>query len=198
VPTSIVNHDERLFAFSADGGHRASLARRASAFHEKPGCGGSEPGFLSAGPRRLRPSPTGLRASRLKCQPLNTQGVPIRIRKKPRAELTICRVFVRILVSVTVSPRHVAGMRRLRPALFLLYRRTMTSWPLHCQVREIIVTLPGTTYTVTYYKRDRSPQLLARLISDADDKRAPLKLSESLSGAWKAANSKARELGWIG
>ena len=75
----------------------------------------------------------------------------------------------------------------------------MKRWPIHCQVGddEIIVTLPGTTYTVTYYKPDRSPQLLARLISDADDKRAPLKLSEFLSEAWKAANSKARELGWI-
>ena len=75
----------------------------------------------------------------------------------------------------------------------------MTGWPLHCQVRddEIIVTLPGTTYTVNYYKPDRSPQLLARLISDADDKRVPLKLSEFLREAWKVANTKARERGWI-
>ena len=75
----------------------------------------------------------------------------------------------------------------------------MTGWPLHCQVGddEIIVTLPGTTYTVTYYKPDRSPQLLARLISDADDKRVPLKLSEFLREAWKVANAKARERGWI-
>ena len=43
---------------------------------------------------------------------------------------------------------------------------------------EIVVTLPGTTYTVTYYKPDRSPQLLARLISDKDDKRVALTLSE--------------------
>jgi hypothetical protein len=61
---------------------------------------------------------------------------------------------------------------------------------------EIIVTLPGTTYTVTYYKPERSPQLLARHISDTDDKRVAL-LSESLARAWHTANEKARELGWI-
>ena len=76
----------------------------------------------------------------------------------------------------------------------------MTSWPLHCQMRddEIVVTLPGTTYTVTYYKLDGFPQLLARLISDKDDKRLALTRSEFLRQAWKAANNKARELGWIG
>jgi hypothetical protein len=30
---------------------------------------------------------------------------------------------------------------------------------------EIIITLPGTTYSVTYYKPPNSPQLLARNIS---------------------------------
>ena len=71
----------------------------------------------------------------------------------------------------------------------------MTGWKLDCQVRddEIVVTLPG---TVTYYKPDRSPQLLARLISDKDDKRVALTLSEFLARAWQAANDKARELGW--
>ena len=58
--------------------------------------------------------------------------------------------------------------------------QNMTSWPLHCQTRddEIVVTLPGTTYTVTYYKLDGFPQLLARLISDKDDKRLALTRSE--------------------
>ena len=90
-------------------------------------------------------------------------------------------------------------LRQLRSAPFLLYRHPMTGWQLHCQVRddEIIVSLPGTTYTVTYYKPDRSPQLLARLISDKDDKRVALTLSQFLAQAWKAANDKARELGWI-
>jgi hypothetical protein len=62
---------------------------------------------------------------------------------------------------------------------------------------EIIISLPATTYSVTYFKRPNSPQLLAKNISQADDKRTPLKLSDFLARAWRAANSKARELGWI-
>ena len=50
---------------------------------------------------------------------------------------------------------------------------------------------------VTYYKPANSPQLLARRISDQDDRRVPMTLSEFLARAWKAANTKARELGWI-
>jgi hypothetical protein len=34
---------------------------------------------------------------------------------------------------------------------------------------DIIVSLPGTTYSVTYFKRPNSPQLLAKRISDKDD-----------------------------
>jgi hypothetical protein len=34
---------------------------------------------------------------------------------------------------------------------------------------EIIVTLPLTSYTVTYYKPARSPQLLAKRIASRDD-----------------------------
>ena len=62
---------------------------------------------------------------------------------------------------------------------------------------EIIVTLPLTSYTVTYYKPTNSPQLLAKRIADKDDPRVPVTLSEFLVRAWKAANDKARELGWI-
>jgi hypothetical protein len=62
---------------------------------------------------------------------------------------------------------------------------------------EIIVSLPGTNYTVTYYKPPKSPQLLAKRISNRDDPRSPTSLSEFLSQAWQAANDKARDLGWI-
>ncbi len=70
---------------------------------------------------------------------------------------------------------------------------------LHLEVvdDEIIVTLPGTNYTVTYFKPDRSPQLLARGIAEKDDPRTAMSLSEFLARAWKLANAKARELGWI-
>ena len=61
---------------------------------------------------------------------------------------------------------------------------------------EIIVTLPGSHYSVTYYKPAKSPQLLAKFISDRDDPRVAMKLSEFLALAWRLANDKARELGW--
>ena len=37
---------------------------------------------------------------------------------------------------------------------------------------EIIVTMPGTSYTVTYCKPANSSQLLERHIAESDDKRA--------------------------
>ena len=62
---------------------------------------------------------------------------------------------------------------------------------------EIIVSVPRSVYTVTYFKPENSPQLIARRISDRDDPRFPMKLSEFLARAWRLANDKARELGWI-
>ena len=62
---------------------------------------------------------------------------------------------------------------------------------------EITVSLPGTSYSVTYFKRANARQLLAKNISNTDDFRTPLKLSDFLSHAWQVANDKARELGWI-
>ena len=62
---------------------------------------------------------------------------------------------------------------------------------------EIIVTLPGFRYSVTYYKPDRSPQLMARNIPTKDDPTAAITGSEFLQAAWWLANNKARDLGWI-
>ena len=62
---------------------------------------------------------------------------------------------------------------------------------------EIVVTAPFTSYTVTYYKPAKSPQLLAKRIASRDDPTSAMTLSEFLARAWKAANDKARELGWI-
>ena len=62
---------------------------------------------------------------------------------------------------------------------------------------DIIVTMPGSGYTVTYYKPAKSPQLLAKRIAETDDPRCDLSLSEFLAAAWHLANLKARELGWI-
>ena len=63
---------------------------------------------------------------------------------------------------------------------------------------EIIVTLPGTSYSVTYYKPANSRQLLAKNLSMEDDRHSEMSLSDFLARAWTLANEKARCLGWIG
>jgi hypothetical protein len=61
---------------------------------------------------------------------------------------------------------------------------------------NIIITLPGTKFMVTYYKLDDPPEL--RTKSDwTDDPDAPITLGAFRARAWIAANDKARELGWI-
>lgn len=62
---------------------------------------------------------------------------------------------------------------------------------------EIIVIRPGSFYSVTYYKPENSPQLLAKRIADHDDLRISMTAAEFLAEAWSLANDKARELGWI-
>ena len=62
---------------------------------------------------------------------------------------------------------------------------------------DIIVDLPGTNYTVTYHKPGVSPQLLANYLPVKDGPRTELTQAEFLARAWRLANDKARELGWI-
>ena len=62
---------------------------------------------------------------------------------------------------------------------------------------EIVVTVPFTSYTVTYYKPDNSPQLLASKFPSKDDSSVPMTQAEFLAQAWRLANAKARELGWV-
>ena len=64
--------------------------------------------------------------------------------------------------------------------------------------KELILTLPGTSYAVTYFKRDGSFGLLAKDIVNEDDPRLPPGTAvQFLAKALKLANEKARELGWI-
>ena len=63
---------------------------------------------------------------------------------------------------------------------------------------DIVVTLPGTSYVVTYYRAAAFPQqLLTKSHSGREDKNTPITQSEFHTRAWKAANAKARKLGWI-
>ena len=59
------------------------------------------------------------------------------------------------------------------------------------------MTLPGTSYSVTYHKPARSPQLLAKKLTHKHDLRVPMTSAEFVAIAWRLANDKARELGWI-
>jgi hypothetical protein len=62
---------------------------------------------------------------------------------------------------------------------------------------NIRVSLAGSNYAVTYHKPRNSPQLLAKTLPVNEDKNAPMTQGEFLALAWKAANDRARELGWI-
>jgi hypothetical protein len=62
---------------------------------------------------------------------------------------------------------------------------------------EILVTLPGTSYSVTYFKPRGQPWLAAKNIVHEDDPRIAMTSAEFLAKAWKVANDKARDLGWI-
>ena len=62
---------------------------------------------------------------------------------------------------------------------------------------NIVVTLPGYSYSVAYYKPDRSPGLLVKYSVTKNDLRLFMTGAQFLAKAWKLANDKARELGWI-
>jgi hypothetical protein len=70
---------------------------------------------------------------------------------------------------------------------------------LHVEVegREVIVTLPGTRYAVTYNKPTNSPQLHCTQFPVEVDRRSPISQAAFVGKAWKLATAKARELGWI-
>ena len=63
---------------------------------------------------------------------------------------------------------------------------------------DIVVTLPSTSYVVTYYRAAAFPQqLLTKSHSGREDEGAPMTQVEFHARAWKAASHKARALGWI-
>jgi len=71
---------------------------------------------------------------------------------------------------------------------------------LHVEVLddEIVITLPGTSYAATYYRATAFPQqLLTKSHSGGEDHDAPMTQAEFHGRAWRLANDKARELGWI-
>ena len=90
-----------------------------------------------------------------------------------------------------------SALRELGAALTSSYDAMTSDLQVEVLHNEITVTLPGTSYMVTYYKPKNSPILLAKHPSSKDDQRTTVTLSEFLGSAWWVANGKARELGWI-
>lgn len=63
---------------------------------------------------------------------------------------------------------------------------------------EIIMTLPGTSYAVMYYRATAFPQrLLTKSHSGGEDHDVLMTQAEFHGRAWRLANQKARELGLI-
>ena len=71
----------------------------------------------------------------------------------------------------------------------------MTELDIEVRDDEMIVTLPGTNYVATYY-RATARELLAKSSSGQESDGA-MTQAEFHGRAWKLANDKARELGWI-
>ena len=65
------------------------------------------------------------------------------------------------------------------------------------QGSDIVVTAPDTDYVMTYHKSIDSPRLIAKSFPRKEDRRVSMTLADFLTAAWKLANDKARELGWI-
>ena len=63
---------------------------------------------------------------------------------------------------------------------------------------EIIVTMPGTRFSVVYEKTDDN-QLIANSFSapKRQDEARKVRFPQFLALAWTAANEKAKEIGWI-
>jgi hypothetical protein len=65
------------------------------------------------------------------------------------------------------------------------------------QGSEIVITESNSDYVMTYYLPADSLELLARRFPRMEDMSVPMTLADFLTAAWKLANDKARELGWI-
>ena len=60
----------------------------------------------------------------------------------------------------------------------------------------IVISLPGTSYQVTFRSLPEGPGLSASH-KIQDDREAPMTASEFLQRAWGVAKDKTREFGWI-
>ena len=74
-----------------------------------------------------------------------------------------------------------------------------TEYRLRVELRggDIVVTCPGSSYRVVYYKPADQPQLMAKEKCGNTSHVASLTQAEFHARAWKLANDRARQLGCI-
>ena len=77
--------------------------------------------------------------------------------------------------------------------------RTQAAPDLHVEVEggDIMVTLPGTSYAVTYYKLANSPQLQGRHLPDQVDRRSPISQAAFVGKAWRARRRQSARVGGV-
>ena len=75
----------------------------------------------------------------------------------------------------------------------------MSAGNLHVEARDrdIIVTMPDTSFPVVYRRPDRGTHLVARLDYFQYEQKGPITRAQFLARARKLANDKARELGGL-
>ena len=101
------------------------------------------------------------------------------------------------------GPRAGRVLLGARSAALFVYTGAVMGDPLHSALDvemsdgEILVTLPGTTYTVTYFRPPSGRQLVSLRFPMKNDPRVQMNVSEFLIRTWKLAHNKAREPGWI-
>jgi len=83
---------------------------------------------------------------------------------------------------------------QIRAILDLVEKCDQARLELEVRGDTIVVMMPGTRFSVTYRMLE-DPQLWSDLV--LDDRDALITRAAFLARAWKAANDKARELGWI-
>jgi hypothetical protein len=76
-------------------------------------------------------------------------------------------------------------------------RFTAVDYEIHVVGDDIIVNLPGTRFTITYWRTTDRRGLEEKPGWARDDGGTSFSMAEFRAEAWQAASKRARELGWI-
>jgi hypothetical protein len=81
----------------------------------------------------------------------------------------------------------------------LTFRPNTEGHRLHVEVKgsEIVVTLPSTNFKAVFQRFPVAPQLMASWYAPRGKALSDPRRAQFFAGAWKLADAKARELGWI-